>query len=63
MVDYDATDRDIQDMQELLAQHGITAQMFDMRELAGLTFAELHSVAKAVIKAYAEIKKKGEQTA
>lgn len=63
MNDYDATDEDIKDMQEMLAQHGITVQMFDMRGLAGLTFAELHSVAKAVIKAYAESQKKGEQTA
>lgn len=60
---YDATDRDIQDMQEMLENHGITVQAFDLRNYAGLTYSELYSLAKAVIKAYTESQKKGEQTA
>lgn len=63
MIEYDATDEGIKDMQELLAQHGITVQMFDMKNYAGLTYSELYSIAKAVIKAYTESQKKGEQTA
>lgn len=60
---YDATDEDIKDMQSLLAQHGITVQAFDLRNYAGLTYSELYNLAKAVIKAYTESQKKGEQTA
>lgn len=60
---YDATGEDIQDMQEMLGNHGITVQAFDLRNYAGLTYSELYSLAKAVIKAYAESQKKGEQTA
>lgn len=63
MIDYDAEDREIQDVQDMLAQHGITSQAFDLRNYAGLTYSELYSLAKAVIKAYTESQKKGEQTA
>lgn len=60
---YDATDEDIEGIQEMLENHGITVQAFDLRNYAGLTYSELYSLAKAVIKAYTESQKKGEQTA
>lgn len=60
---YDATDEDIEDIQEMLENHGITVQAFDLRNYAGLTYSELYNLAKAVIKAYQESQKKGEQTA
>lgn len=54
MIDYDADDSDIQILQEMLLQYGVTAQMLDLRKYAGATFADLYSIVEAVIKAHSQ---------
>lgn len=55
MIDYDATDTDIQVLQAELAEYGITKAMCDLSKYAGCTFSELRSIQKAVIKRHREL--------
>lgn len=55
MIDYDATDTDIQIMQNELLEYGITKEMCDLDKYAGCTYCELRSIQKAVIKIHKEL--------
>lgn len=56
MIDYDATDTDIQIMQNELLEYGITKKMCDLSRYAGATYRELRSIQKAVIERSRELK-------
>ena len=56
MIDYDATDTDIQIMQDELLEYGITKSMCDLDKYAGCTYRELRSIQKAVIERSRELK-------
>lgn len=49
MIDYDATDTDIQIMQDELLKYGITKEMCDLSRYVGATYREIRSIQKAVI--------------
>lgn len=55
MIDYDATDTDIQIMQNELLEYGITKKMCDLDKYAGCTYRELRSIQKAVIERHKEL--------
>lgn len=56
MIDYDATDTDIQIMQDELLKYGITNEMCDLSRYAGATYREIRSIQKAVIERSLELK-------
>lgn len=56
MIDYDATDTDIQIMQNELLEYGITKEMCDLSRYAGATYREIRSIQRAVIKRSLELK-------
>ena len=49
MIDYDATDTDIQIMQNELLEYGITKKMFDLSRYAGATYKELRNLCREAI--------------
>lgn len=56
MIDYDATDTDIQIMQDELLKYGITKEMCDLSRYVGATYREIRSIQRAVIERSRELK-------
>lgn len=51
MFDFDATDYEIQRLQEkIYSESGVTQEEFDLGDYVGLTYGELLSIAQSVIR-------------